>query len=104
DVVVVVDPAEVGELQVASERSGFRRDTFHHAAVAAQCINVEVNEILKSRLVEVSGRPAASNGHPDAGGDTVSQRSSGGLNTARPTIFRVARAPAVELPESFDCI
>ena len=36
DVVVVVDPAEVGELEVPGQGRGLAADAFHHAAVAAE--------------------------------------------------------------------
>ena len=45
DVVVVVDPAEVGELQVAGQRRGLAGDAFHHAAVAAQGVDVVVEQL-----------------------------------------------------------
>src|SRR6476660_6972732 len=35
DVVVVVDPAEVIEAEMAGQRGGLRADPFHHATVAA---------------------------------------------------------------------
>ena len=35
DPVVVVHPAEVGQLEVTGERGGLVRDAFHHVAVAA---------------------------------------------------------------------
>src|SRR5262249_25628369 len=41
DVVVVVDPAEVGEPQVSRQRRRFVRDALHHAAVAAQGVDVK---------------------------------------------------------------
>ena len=48
DVVVVVDPAEIGELQVSRHRRRFAADAFHHAAIAGQRVNVEVHH-LESR-------------------------------------------------------
>src|SRR6185295_384303 len=36
DVVVVVNPAQVVELEVSSQRGGLCRDAFHHATVAAE--------------------------------------------------------------------
>ena len=42
DVVVVVDPTEVIELEVSCQRGGLAGDPFHHAAVAAQGVDVIV--------------------------------------------------------------
>ena len=50
DVVVVVDPAEVGELEVAGERGGLVGDALHQAAVAADRVDVEVEELEAGRL------------------------------------------------------
>ena len=35
DVIVVVDPAEIGEFQMSGKRSGFAADAFHQIAVAS---------------------------------------------------------------------
>ncbi len=43
--IVVVDPAEVVELQVPGERSGFAGDALHQAAVAGDRVDVEVEEV-----------------------------------------------------------
>jgi hypothetical protein len=50
DVVVVVNPAEVVEAEMAGERRRFRRDAFHHAAVAADRINVVIEDLEAGRL------------------------------------------------------
>src|SRR5712664_481265 len=50
DVIVVVDPAEVIELQVPRKRSCLARDAFHHAAVAAERVNA-IAEQFKIWLV-----------------------------------------------------
>ena len=102
DVVVVVDPAEVGELQVAGERGRLGRDAFHHAAVAAQGVDVEVDQVLEAGLVEVGGHPAAGDGHADAVGQPLPERAGGGLDAAGPAVLRVAGTAAVELPEALD--
>src|SRR5262249_28917070 len=39
DVVVVVDPAQVVELEVSRQRRGLARNAFHHATVAAQGVD-----------------------------------------------------------------
>ena len=52
DVIVVVDPAEIGELEVAGERSGFAGNSFHHVAIAADGVDVVIEQ-LEPGLVEV---------------------------------------------------
>jgi len=49
-VIVVENPTKVVEAEVAGEGSGFRRDAFHHAAVATHSENV-VNEDIGTGLV-----------------------------------------------------
>ena len=44
DVVVVVDPAEVIEAQMAGQRGRFRRNALHHAAIAADGVDVVVED------------------------------------------------------------
>ena len=58
DVVVVVDPAEIGEPQVTRERGSFAADAFHHAAVAGQRVDVVVDH-LEARPIEVLRHPAS---------------------------------------------
>ena len=50
DVVVVVDPTQIGKSQVSSQRSSLPANALHHAPVAGQSIHVKVKE-LKVRLV-----------------------------------------------------
>ena len=45
DRIVVVDPAEIRELQMSGERSRFAADTFHQVAVGAHRIDVEVEDL-----------------------------------------------------------
>ena len=44
DVIVVVDPAEVRKLQVSGQRGGFAGNSFHHVAVAADGVDVVIEE------------------------------------------------------------
>src|SRR5215467_5779617 len=79
DVVVVVDPAQVVELEVTCQRSGLRRDAFHHATVAAQRVD-PVPEQLKSRLVVSRCEPFLGDGHPHARGYALPQGAGGRLD------------------------
>jgi hypothetical protein len=103
DLVVVVDPAQVGQPEVAGQRCRLARDAFHHAAVAGQGVGVVV-EHLEARPVEVGGHPPAGDGHAHAGGDALAQGARGGLDGRRPAVFRMPRALAVELAEALDVV
>src|SRR5260370_31393816 len=62
DVIVVVHPAEVVEPQMGGNRSRFRRNALHHAAVSAHCIDVVIED-FEPGLVVMRGEPLLSNGH-----------------------------------------
>ena len=101
DAVVVVDPAEVVEPQVAGERCGFRSDAFHHAAVPGDRINPVVED-REARAVVAIGQPFFRDGHPHTCCDTLSQRTGGGLNAGHPVVLGMARRFAIELAEAAD--
>src|SRR6201987_2430713 len=42
DVIVVVDPAKIVETEVSGEGRGLRGDALHHAAIAANRVNVVI--------------------------------------------------------------
>src|SRR5262249_25046678 len=65
DAVAVVDPTQIPQPEMARERSGFARDTFHHVSVAAQGINLE-SKHREVRPVEVPTEPTSRDGHTDA--------------------------------------
>ena len=88
---------------MTGERRGFRRNAFHHAAVAAEGVHVVV-EHLEIRPVEIAGHPAAGHRHADARRHALSERPGRRLDARRPSIFRMAGASAVELPESLDVV
>src|ERR1041385_3302107 len=103
DVVVVVNPAEIGELEMACERGSLARDALHHVAVTTDGINVVIEQ-LKARLVEVRGLPLPGDRHANAVGHALAQRAGGGLNAGSQAIFGVAGTFAIELAEVLDVI
>ena len=103
DVVVVVDPAEVVEAEMAGERGRLRADAFHQAAVAADRVDVVVED-LEAGLVVAAGEPLARDRHADAGGDALPQRTGRRLDARHPVIFRMPRRLAVELAEVADVV
>ena len=98
DVIVVVDPTQVVESEMAGERRGLRADAFHHAAVAADGIDVVVEEI-EAGLVVAAGKPFARDGHADTGGDALTERTCRRLHAGDQMIFRMPRSFAAELAE-----
>src|SRR5260370_8342049 len=100
DVIVVMDPAEVIELEVPRDRGRLARDSFHHATVAAERVNA-VPEQLKPRPVVSRREPFFGNGHAYARRHALSQRTSGGLYARCPAVLGVPGAAAPELAEGF---
>ena len=88
---------------MAGERRRFAGDAFHHAAVAAQRVDVVV-EHLEVRAIEVAAPSTAGDRHADAGGDALAERAGGGLDAGGPAVFRMAGALAVELAEALDVV
>jgi hypothetical protein len=103
DVVVVVDPAEVVQGEMARERGRFRRHAFHHAAVAADRIDV-VAEDLEVRPIVAVGKPRLGDGHANAGGNALAERSGGGFYTRHQMVLGVTRGLAAELTEVLDVV
>src|SRR4029077_20729337 len=103
DVVIVVDPAEVIEAEMAGQRGRLRADPFHHAAVAADSIDVIVKYIEANAVVTIS-QPSACDRHADTGGNSLTQRTGCRLDAGDPMIFRVSRRLAVELAEVADVV
>ena len=102
DVVVVVDPAEVVEAEMAGQRRRFRADALHHAAVAAYRVDVVVED-LEVRPVVAVGEPLLGDGHADAGGDALAQRTGRGLDAGDPDGIRDGPAPCCRAGGSGGC-
>ncbi len=103
DVVAVVDPAEVAEPQMAGERGRLAADALHHAAVAAQRVDVVVEDV-EAGPVEVPGQPIGGDRHADAVGDALAERAGRGLDPRGQMVFGMARAFAAELAEMLQVV
>src|SRR5262249_41159357 len=103
DVVVVVDPAQIVEAEMAGQRCRFGRNTLHQAAITANGIDVVVED-LETGLVVTAGEPLLGDRHPDAGGNALPQGTSRSLDARHPMIFRVTGRLAVELAEPADVV
>ena len=99
DVVVVPNPTEVIEAEMACQRGSFGRDAFHHAAVTADGVDVVVEDV-EARFVVSVGEPFLGDGHADTGGDALAERAGRGLDAGNPMVLRMARGLAVELTKS----
>jgi hypothetical protein len=79
DVIVVVDPAKVIETQVSGQRRCLRSDAFHQASIAANGIDVVIEDLKAGPVVTV-GEPFLGDRHSDAGGDALAERTRCGFN------------------------
>ena len=98
DLVVVVEPAQVRQLEVPGERGGLGADALHQAAVAGDGVDVVVEQVV-ARAVERGGLPEPGDRHTDAGGDAGAQRAGGALDPGGPPVLGVTGALRVELAE-----
>ena len=80
------------------------RDTLHHVAVAANCIDPEVDQILEAWLVVVGGQPPLGDGHADRVRHALPQRPGRRLDARGEAIFGMPGALAVQLPELLDVV
>src|SRR5215472_2828096 len=96
DVIVVVDPAKVVQGEMARQRRRFGSHALHHAAVAANRVDVVVEDLEVGAIVPVS-EPRLGNGHADAVGDALSKRSSRGLDTRNQVVLGMTRSFTAEL-------
>jgi hypothetical protein len=103
DLVVVVDPAQVRQLEVAGERCGLAGDAFHQVAVAALHVHVKVEQ-LEPGLVVPAGEPLAGDRHADAVAAALAERAGRGLDAGRPAVLRVPRRGAAPLAEMLEVV
>ena len=103
DLVVVVDPAEVGKLQVASDRGGFGGHALHEIAVAADDVGVVVEEGAAGGVV-AGAEPAGGDRHPDGVAAALAEGAGGRLDPRGHVVLGVAGADAADLPEAADVV
>ena len=103
DVVVVINPAQVVEAEMPGQGRRLRPDAFHHAAVAADRVDVVVEQFEPGPVI-ARAQKLARDGHADAGGDALAQRTGGRFDPGHEMIFRMSRRLAAELPEVADVV
>ena len=100
DVVVVIEHDQIAEPLVAREAARLTRDAFLHVTVGDEHPDRGVEDAL-ARLrvrVEQAALAARRHRHPDRGGDALTERTGGRLDSQRVAMFGVARGPAAPLP------
>src|SRR5712671_4283073 len=103
DMVVVVYPAQVRKSQMSGDRGGFRGNSFHHVAIAANRPDVVVEQ-LESRTIEICREPGFGDGHAHAVRDALTEGAGGGLDTRGQPVFGMSRRLAADLPEILDLV
>src|ERR1700674_3312811 len=88
---------------MACYRCGFRGNSFHHVAVAANRPDVVIEQ-FESRTIEICRQPAFGDGHAHAVCDALTEWSGGGLDTRGQAVFGMPRRLAADLPEILDLI
>ena len=103
DLVVVVEPAQVRQLQVPGERGGLGADALHQATVAGDGVDVVVEQVVAG-AVERGGLPEPGDGHADAGRDPGAERAGGALDPGGPAVLGVPGTLRVELAEPLQVV
>ncbi len=103
DVVRIVDPAEVGKLEVAGEAGRLGRDALHHAAVSGEAVDVVIEDGQAFAIV-ARGEPALGDRHADRIAAALAERAGGGLDAGRVAIFGVAGGLGADLAEILDVL
>src|SRR5215469_9810305 len=86
---------------MAGKRGRLARHAFHHVAVAADRVDVEI-EYRRVRAVVARREPARRDRHADAVAATLAERTGRGFDAGGVTVFLVARRHAVELAKILD--
>ncbi len=103
DGVGVVNPAEVGQLEMSGKRSSFAADAFHHVAVAANRVHV-VSENFEAGTVVARRQPLAGDRHAHAVADSLAQGAGCSFGTGSDAVLGMAGSPAAELAELLDVV
>src|SRR3974390_1021164 len=98
DVIVVIDPAEVVQGEMARQRRCFGSHALHHAAIAANRVDVVAKDLEVGAFVTV-GEPRLGYGHAYARRDTLPEWSSCGLDPRNQAVLGMTRSLAAELAE-----
>jgi hypothetical protein len=95
-VVVIINGNQVAELQVTGHRGGLAGNTLHSTAITEEAVCVVVDQVI-ARLVEDGGGVSLSNGQTNSVGETLTQRTSGDLDTRGVVSLGVTGSDAINL-------
>src|SRR4051794_4209084 len=88
---------------MTGQRCRFRRNALHQTAIAANGVDVVVEDV-ETGLVVAAREPPLRNRHPDAGSDALPKWACRCLDARYPMVLRVAGRLAVELAEAPDVV
>ena len=103
DVVAVVDPTEVGQLQVTCERRRFAGDAFHQASIATERVDVEVEQV-EARAVYVAASHCCAIAIPTLSPMPCPSGPVISLDARGPAVLGMAWTAAIDLAEGLDGI
>src|SRR5258706_6201555 len=86
---------------MTGEGRSFAGYTFHHVAIAAHGVDVEV-EKLEAGAIVIRAQPFAGDGHAHAVSAALAERSGGGFDAGGFFRFRLGRTFAFEPAEMLD--
>ena len=101
--IVVIDPAEIGKLQMSGQRSRFTAHPFHQIAVGAYGVNVEIKNLV-ARTVEIRSLPLAGDGHSNTVSHSLAQRPGRSLDSGSNVRLGMSRGLTAQLTEAFDLL
>ena len=101
DVVVVVNPNQIIQLQMASDTSSLATYAFHHATVATNRVGAKIKN-LKAWSIECRGQPFLRHRHSNRIRQALSKRTRGCFQTTCPTMLRMSWAQTIELSKRLD--
>ena len=97
DAIIVVDPDQAVELQVAGERAGLVGGALHQVAVRGEEVRVMIDDGVAPSPVELRGEVRPGERHADGVAHALAERPRSGLDAGRETVLRVARRAAAPL-------
>ena len=103
DVIVVVDPQQIGKFEVSGQRRCFVRDSFHQTTIAANGVHTIIKKFVVW-AIEARCQPALRDRHAHRIGHTLAERAGGGLDSGRQPILRMPGALRIPLAEALQLI
>ena len=101
--IAVIKHDQLREPQRTRQRKRFGGNTLHHAAVAAQCKSVMIDDRI-SRLVEHRRKMRLGHRHADSHSHACAQRSRRRLDADRVAVLGMPRRQGTVLPEIFQVV